>query len=66
MNIIEYKGYQIKPDSKLPSNYIVVTAGRGGKIPAMLDSLFTTPSIAKETIDIYLAGKENGKASSES
>lgn len=64
--IQEYRGYQIKPDSKFPSNYIVVTAGRGGKIPAVLDSLFTTPSIAKETIDIYLLGKDNGKASTES
>lgn len=55
--IIEYNGYQIKPHREIPTSYIVVTAGKGGKIPNLLDGLFTTPSYAKETIDKYLASK---------
>lgn len=55
--IIEYNGYQIKPHRETPTSYIVVTSGKGGKIPNVLDGLFTTPAYAKETIDKYLASK---------
>jgi hypothetical protein len=57
MSIVEYQGYQIKPHREVPTNYIVVTAGKGGKIPNVLDGLFTTPAYAKHAIDNYLASK---------
>lgn len=66
--MIEYKGYQIKPHAVVPTSYIVVTAGQGGKIPAVLDSLFTTSTYAKEAIDAYLIKREgvkNAKTSSQ-
>ena len=63
---MEYKNYLIKPYGPSPMLFQVATAGQGGKIPNVLDSLFTSTGIAKETIDAYLAQKElkNGKASS--
>lgn len=62
---MEYKGYLIKPYGPSPMLYQVATAGQGGKIPNVLDSLFTSIGIVKETIDAYLVQKEskNGKAS---
>jgi hypothetical protein len=63
--IREYKGYQIKPDAQSPTLFKVVTAGQGGKIPDVLDSLFTSAGLAMREIDNYLVLKEqrNGKAS---
>lgn len=63
-----YKGYIIKPYKLMPSSYCVATAGLGGKIPAVLDGLFTSVGIAKEIVDKYLEQKEvkNGKASNQS
>lgn len=63
-----YKGYIIKPYKLMPSSYCVATAGQGGKIPAVLDGLFTSVGIAKEIVDKYSEQKEvkNGKASSQS
>lgn len=63
-----YKGYIIKPYKLMPSSYCVATAGQGGKIPAVLDGLFTSVGIAKEIVDKYLEQKEvkNGKASNQS
>ena len=60
-----YKGYIIKPYKLMPSSYCVATAGQGGKIPAVLDGLFTSVGIAQDIVDTYLAQKEvkNGKAS---
>lgn len=65
--MLEYKGYQIKPHAEVPTSYIVVTSGRGGKIPKVLEGVFTTPVFAKESIDSYLGaqGVKNDKASSE-
>lgn len=62
---MEYKNYIIKPSVDSPTLYNVATAGQGGKIPNVLDSLFTSIGIAKDTIDAYLGQKElkNGKAS---
>lgn len=62
---MEYKNYIIKPALDCPSLYVVATVGQGGKIPNILDSLFTSTGIAKDTIDSYLVMKElkNGKAS---
>ncbi len=55
--IREYRGFQIKPHKELPMSYIVVTAGKGGKIPDVLSSHYTTPNYAKEQIDKYLDNK---------
>lgn len=65
--IIEYLGYQIKPHKQYPTSWIVVTAGKGGKIPDILGGMFTSPSVAKREIDAYLAKKElkNGKEGSQ-
>lgn len=52
-----YKGYQIKPHSKFPNNYIVVTDGKGGKIPAVLDTMFTSTGLAMREVDKYLSRK---------
>jgi hypothetical protein len=61
-----YKGYQVKPNPKTPTSYIVVTDGKGGKVPDVLTSLFTTSVYAKAAIDKYLDSKpvkevKNGK-----
>lgn len=63
----EYRGFLIKPAPNSPMNYLVVTAGQGGKIPKVLDTLFTSTGLAKYEIDSYLNSKEkkNGKASTE-
>lgn len=53
----EYRGYQIKPDKQYPNNYVIVTSGRGGKIPNVLDGLFTSVPIGMNAIDKYLMGK---------
>lgn len=55
--MIVHQGYQIKPDKKNPSSVLIVTDGRGGKIPNALDGLFTSVTIAKEAVDAYLASK---------
>lgn len=57
MSITQYEGYDIKPHKEIPTNYIVVTSGKGGKIPACLEGLFTSRQIAKDKIDYYLRSK---------
>lgn len=57
--MIEYKGYQIKPHKVVPTAYIVVTAGKGGKIPDILSGVFTGYGVAKLAIDKYLDDKED-------
>lgn len=61
-----YKGYQVKPHPQIPTSKIVVTDGKGGKVPDVLTSLFTTSVYAKAAIDKYLDSKpvkevKNGK-----
>jgi len=65
--MIEYKGYQVKPHKEVPTIYVVVTAGQGGKIPVCLEGGFTTPTLAKEAIDSYTNKKVrvNDKTSSQ-
>lgn len=63
--MIIYQGYQIKPHKEVPTSYIVVTDGKGGKIPDVLSGLFTAPVIAKEAIDKYLASKPKKEANAE-
>lgn len=52
-----YKGYQIKPAKESPTLMAVVTDGKGGKVPDVLTSLFTTAVYAKQAIDKYLDSK---------
>lgn len=52
-----YEGYEVKPHKETPTSYIIVTAGKGGKIPNILSGLYTTPRYAKEAIDSYLSTK---------
>lgn len=53
----EYRGYYIKPDKQYPNNCVIVTAGRGGKIPNVLDGLFTSVKVGMDAVDQYLMGK---------
>lgn len=55
--IRSYNGYDVKPAKETPSNYIVVTSGKGGKIPNILGGLYTTPQYAFDAIDKYLETK---------
>lgn len=55
--ITSYEGYDIKPHKEVPTSYIVVTSGKGGKIPNVLDGMFTSRAVAKDKIDTYLRSK---------
>lgn len=71
MYITIYKGYQIKPHKEYPSSCIIVTDGKGGKIPDVLSGLFTSKGLAALTIDKYLDTKvkkdtDNAEAISQS
>jgi len=52
-----YQGYQIKPHPQHPHSLIVVTEGRGGKIPAVLEGMFTNRKTAMTVIDAYVESK---------
>jgi hypothetical protein len=56
--MIIYKGFQIKPHKEFPATCIIVTDGKGGKIPNVLSGLFTSTGIAQNQIDSYLDQKE--------
>ena len=65
--IYEHAGYQIKPHKEYPSSYIVVTAGKGGKIPDILSGMYTSVGVAILAVDKYLIDKpkkdtNNGEA----
>lgn len=67
----EYRGFLIGPYKVTPTSYSVATSGQGGKIPKVLESLFTSTGLAKTAIDDYLLlreskGIKNGKTNSES
>jgi hypothetical protein len=65
--IYVYQGYQIKPHKLYPTSWIVVTDGKGGKIPDVLSSMFTSVGIAKGEIDRYLTKKsKNAEAVNQS
>lgn len=59
----EYRGYIVKPLKDSPKLLTISTAGQGGKIPKMLEGLFTSRLVAHGLIDHYLNTKEqeNGK-----
>lgn len=54
----QYKGYYVRPHKDNPTNYIIVTVGRGGKIPKVLDGSFTSRGWARNVIDQYLESKD--------
>lgn len=66
---MRYKGYIVKPCERRPGMYLVVTEGRGGKIPNILAGAFTSTREAVGTIEAYLnirGGKKNvGEAAAE-
>lgn len=63
--MIIYRGYQIKPHKEFPKSYIVVTDGKGGKVPDVLTSMYTTPGYAKTVIDKYLDNKPKKEVSND-
>lgn len=65
MYIQIYKGYQIKPSKNAPGTLVVVTDGKGGKIPTVLDTLFTSRGLAMAEIDFYLQSKNKGVTNAE-
>lgn len=60
--IIKYRDYDIKPHRETPNNYVIVTSGKGGKIPDILGGMFTSTAIAKLFVDNYLLGKPQKEA----
>lgn len=61
---MNYRGYIISPGDRSPSLYKVATEGQGGKIPAVLEGLFTHKHLVMQIIDTYLdtqKGRANGK-----
>lgn len=59
MSIYYYRGYQIKPHPQNPISLIVVTDGKGGKIPSVLEGMYTDRRYAMNVIDKYLESKPN-------
>lgn len=59
---IEYKGYIIKSFHQSPSLKVVVTSGRGGKIPDTLSGKYTSDALAKAEIDRYLDKEDSKRA----
>lgn len=52
-----HEGFQIKPHAQNPMSLVIVTDGKGGKIPACLEGLYTDVFSAKRAIDAYLPNK---------
>lgn len=57
-----YKGFILSAHPSSPTLLSVATEGRGGKIPNVLQGLFTSHNTVKAVIDLYLETK-GGKAS---
>ncbi|GAF77756.1 unnamed protein product [marine sediment metagenome] len=55
-----HNGYIIKMYNKSPSLKVIVTEGKGGKIPNDLTGMYTTDKLAMVDIDKYL-DKKGGK-----
>lgn len=62
---VDYRGYQIKPQKEIPSSYVIVTSGRGGKVPNVMTGLFTSVTWCKNVIDTYLARNSEGTGTNE-
>ncbi len=59
-----YRGYQVKPNPRIPSSYSVSVDGIGGSVPSVLDGMYTSTTLAIQAIDRYLDNKvedEDGK-----
>lgn len=56
----EYKGYLITTNPSFPTLVRVSVAGRGGKIPKVLDGNFTSHSVVKSLIDAYQRTRKVG------
>jgi hypothetical protein len=52
-----HSGYQIKPVRETPTLSLIVTDGKGGRVPDVLSGFYTTKQYAKEAIDLYLSTK---------
>ncbi len=52
-----YQGYQIKPVKETPSLNLIVTDGKGGRVPDILSGYYTTKQYAKDAIDVYINSK---------
>jgi len=52
-----YNGYIIKPAPVTPQHVVIVTEGKGGKIPKVLEGIFTSYTVAMTQIDEYLKSK---------
>lgn len=57
--MINYKGYYVKTHPSFPGSFIIVTEGRGGKIPDAMKGLFTSIGTAKILIDSYTDRRDN-------
>lgn len=60
-----YEGYQIKASKEHPTLKIVVTDGRGGKVPDVLSGMYTSDIFAMRDIDYYLAMKPRKEKNAE-
>lgn len=49
-----YRGYQVKPHKLYPGSLIIALDGKGGTIPKVMGTLYTSRGLAKEAIDKYL------------
>ena len=63
---MNYKGYLITATKGLGSAYEIATEGRGGKIPKIMEGLFTSRGTAMQVIDFYLDSKEKSLNDKES
>jgi hypothetical protein len=62
---MEYKGYIIKSHNKSPNLKVIVTSGRGGKIPDAFSGAHMSNGACMKLIDGYKEKvKPNGKAKS--
>lgn len=55
---MDYKGYLIKPSKNNPKCFTIATEGRGGKIPNVMEGMFTSRGAAMQIVDLYLESKE--------
>lgn len=54
---MKYKEYEIRPHLNNPRSLIIVSPGRGGKIPKILEGMFTDRGTAMRAIDAYIESK---------
>lgn len=57
----EYMGFWVQPVENMPTIYEIKFQG-SGRLAEALQGNFTSPTIAKNTIDLYLKGAHTKKA----